>query len=226
MNYLFQEFINLSQNSLFEPILNFVTVFILAFTAYEGFKSLREISKANELKLLPLPIIFFKGKSLTGREITIKNVGEGTAYDIKIEDYYQILTDIQRLWKLQMKLTGTNVLIKNEERSLDIKFYENGKEGQAKEFLIFHLDPEETHERSNVRLFITYKNSSGVKYYCKIETGKNGLRILIPSKKIGIIDSLIMFLISLKSNLMIDFYRHIVWRYKKPYIAQPKNKLK
>lgn len=223
MNNFFNEIHSLFTSSLFTPVTNFVTVIVLAFTAHEGFRSARATSEANELSILPLLTLKFVGKPMRDRGITIKNIGYGVAYDIKIEKYLLFITDIQYLWELQLSIKGVNILEQNEEKQLFVKTFQNGKETDVKDFLIFHLDPDEDHERKQTGFFITFKNAKGNEYFLKITTGPNGLSFKIPPRKLNAAGIILMQYSNISTLLVYYFYK-ILWKFKKPYFAQPKRK--
>lgn len=210
---------------LFNPVINIATIIILALTAITGFLSIKRTSEANELSILPLLVIKFVGQAMKDRTIIIKNIGNGTAYDINIGRYVLIITDIQYLWELKARIKGVNVMEPGEKKKLLSTAFQNGKESDVKEFLIFHLDPEEEHEREPVGLFITFKNAKGIKYYEKIETGPDGLTIVIPPKRLNLYGSLIIWQSNFTTWFQLKYYKFL-WRFKKPYITQPKKEIK
>lgn len=210
--------------SLSDSSINFITIILLTLTAIAGFLSSWANAKANEIKLLPLPVIYFLGRIFKDRKILIKNIGYGVAYDIKVEDFVEILIDIQKIWLLKTNLVGVNYLENGAERSLENKLFENGKEISDKDFILFHLDPDEKHERKDVVLLITFKNAIGVKYYCRFSTGRKGLKIITPARRYTILTFIWIVFISLQSFLIQSIYKYIIWKLRKPYIAQPKMK--
>lgn len=203
---------------LFSPIVDFATVFILAVTAIEGFKSMRATSEANELRILPLLVIKFTGDNLQTRSMFIKNIGNGSAYDIKIDTFVTIVTDAHFVWELSMKVKGVNVFEPGEKKLLSCVGLQNGKVSGIKEFLIFHLDPKQEHSRKPTNIFITFKNSKGIKYYSRIETGQNGLTFTIPPKKLDIIGHLIIKFNNLTLWIQLRYFRFI-WKFKKSHIV-------
>ena len=102
-----------SSQKWFSPILNIFTVTALVFTAWEAFKSSRASSEANNLKLLPLLAIYFHYRQRNGHDtFTIKNLGEGVAYNITVYPWTLIFQDTQEILEINMSTTGTNILSK------------------------------------------------------------------------------------------------------------------
>ena len=156
---------------IFNPLISFLTVVILAWTAIEAFRGRRATAKSNELSLLPVLGIYFKGNSMRDRIIRIRNVGNGPAYSIKIDNYYLILDDIQKMWKMTLRVGGTNLLVPDEERDLEIKTWSNNKEVENKDFMIFALDPEGTDKIKRISIPIFFRNALGDNYYTVVEMG-------------------------------------------------------
>src|SRR3989344_3510281 len=146
MNY-WQNFLELSQQPFFPQLLSLVNVILIFLTALIMYLSWDADKKANELQLLPLLAIYFRGKALKDRIIKIRNIGKSPAYDIMIESFTTILTDVQHVWRLDLSLSGTNVLVTDEEKDLTIISTDNEKDTEMNDFMIFHLDPEENHKR-------------------------------------------------------------------------------
>lgn len=196
---------------LFTPLINFATVLILGFTAIEGLRSARASSESNELALLPLLVVKFVGQPIQNRGIAVKNVGHGTAYDVEIEKYVYVVTDARLIWELIMTIKGVNLLESGEERNLSIRALQNGRESGVGDFLVFHLDPEEEHERESVDLFITFKNAKGVKYYSRIRTGQRGLTLIIPPTRLDLWGVMTLKYSELKSNILVEFFK-VFWQ--------------
>lgn len=176
--------------------------------------------KANELQLLPLLAIYFRGNAMKDRKIRIRNIGKSPAYDIKIESFVNIIKDIQKVWRLDLSMEGTNVLVPDEEKDLTIKATSNGKNADMSEFMIFHLDPEEDHVRDRIALILTFRNAEGNYYYSKVETGIGGLFVK-PAKKLNLFGKLYLAYRGHNEKLLLAFYK-FKWKFTKPYIAQPK----
>lgn len=215
-----QQFIELSEQPYFPQLLSFLNVLLIFTTALVAYLSLKTAKKTNELQLLPLLAIYFKGHAMRDRKIRIRNIGKSPAYDIKIESYMTILTDIQHVWKLELFISGTNVLIPDEEKDLTIKATDNDKEANMSEFMVFHLDPEEEHKRDRVVLLLTFRNAEGNRYYSEIETGVGGLFVK-PAKRLNLLGKTYIAYRKYSEKLLLGFYK-FKWKFTKPYIAQPK----
>lgn len=224
---IWQSFIVESQKSYFTPTLNLLNIILIFATALVAYLSWRTAKKANEIQLLPLLALYFRsgspsGGSIKDTQIILRNISSTPAYDIKIDPYIQILTDIQNVWRLEMKVPATNVIIPGEKKILKVKATNNGKKSSIGEFIIFHLDPRQDHPRKNTDLFITFKNLQGKEFYSKITTGMGGL-FIAPAKLLNLIGEIRLSLSSFQSKVLMAYYQ-LIWKFKKPYFAQPKKK--
>lgn len=204
---------DITKNPIFNPIINFMTVVILAWTAIEAFRARRITAKSNELSLLPVLGIYFKGNSMRDRTIIIRNVGNGPAYSIRIEDYYLILDDIQKVWKMSLKVSGTNLLIPSEMRDLDIKTWSNDVEVENRDFMVFSIDPEGTKKLKRIAIPIKFKNALGERYYTMVELGYGGVEIKKPPSQILLLDQIYLYLISFETNLRVKWIK-FTWKFK------------
>lgn len=214
------KFLELSQQPFFPQILNLLSILLILLTAFVSFLSWRAARKANELQLLPLLAIYFKGKAIQDRKIRIRNIGKSPAYDIKIESFANIIRDIQHIWRLELFLSGTNVLVPDEEKDLTLKATDNGKAADMSEFMVFHLDPEEGHKRDRIGLLMTFRNAEGNCYYSEVETGPGGLFVK-PAKRLNFCGKLYIGYRKYSKKVLLSLYR-FKWRFTKPHIEQPK----
>jgi len=219
MDY-WQKLIELSKLPFFPQILNLLNVVLILITAFVSFLSWRAARKANELQLLPLLAIYFKGKSIHDRKIRIRNIGKSPAYDIKIESFANIIKDIQHVWRLDLSLSGTNVLIPDEEKDLTLKSTDNGKEADMGDFMVFHLDPEEEHKRDRIGLLMTFRNAEGNRYYSEVETGPGGLFVR-PAMRLNLSGKFYLNYRKLFERVLLTWYE-FRWRFTKPHFEQPK----
>jgi hypothetical protein len=219
MNY-WQSLLDLSQAVFFPQILNIVNVVLILLTVLVTYLSWHTAKRANELQLLPLLAVYFRGKALKDRTIRIRNIGKSPAYDIKIESYLNIIKDIQHVWRLDLSLSGTNVLVPDEEKDLKMRATDNGKEADMSEFMVFHLDPEEEHKRERVGLLLTFRNAEGNYYYSEVETGAGGLFIK-PARKYNLWGKAYVGYRQYSEKVLLKLYE-FKWKFTKPYIKQPK----
>lgn len=222
MNYSLN-ILELAQTPYFPQILNLLNVVLILITALVTYLSWRTARKANELQLLPLLAIYFRGKALKDRTIKIRNIGKSPAYDIKIESFTTILTDVQHLWRLDLSLGGTNVLVADEEKALTMMSTDNGKVADMNDFMIFHLDPDEDHERKRVDLLLTFRNAEGNSYYSEVETGMGGLFVK-PARRLNVLGKLYIGRRRHYEKLLLILYK-FKWKFTKPYIKQPRDRL-
>lgn len=211
-----QYFLELSKLSYFPQILNLLNIILILLTAVVSMLSWKAAKRANEIQLLPLLSIYFRGKSLHDRTIKIRNIGKSPAYDIKIESFINIVRDIHKVWKLDLSVRGTNVLIPEEERDLTLRATSNGENANMTEFMIFHLDPEEEHDRKRIELIMTFRNAEGNKYYSKMKTGRGGLYVQ-PAKRLNYWGLLYMSYCWCREKLLLNWY-NFLWKFTKPSI--------
>lgn len=222
MNY-WKQFLELSQQPYFPQLLSLMNIILIFLTVLIMYLSWSVAKKANELQLLPLLAIYFRGKALKDRVIKIRNIGKSPAYDIKIESFTTILTDVQHLWRLDLSLSGTNVLVADEEKDLTAISTDNGKITDMNDFMIFHLDPEEDHERKRVNLLLTFRNAEGNRYYSKVETGIGGLFVK-PPRRLNVLGKLYIGRRRYYEKLLLILHK-FKWKFTKPYIKQPRDRL-
>src|SRR5258708_17943277 len=138
MNMAINSLLKFIQSSTFLPVSNLITIILLALTTLAGFLASRAASIANKLKLLPFFIISFTNDT-KDINIKIKNLGEGVAFDLKIEPFILILTDHQDIFRLYLKIKDVNVLAKDEEKVLKSEVFENNKKMIHSDFLTIYL---------------------------------------------------------------------------------------
>jgi len=219
INY-WHKFVEISQLPYFTQILSLLNIILILVTVFVSYLSWKASIKANELQLLPLLAIYFRGKSMSDRKIRIRNIGKSPAYDVKIESFVNIVRDIQKIWKLDLYIAGTNVLVPDEEKDLTPRATSNGEKVNMSELMIFHLDPEENHKRNRIGLIITFRNAEGNNYYSKVETGVGGL-FISPAKRLNLTGNIYLKYGWCKEKLLLGWYL-LKWKYIKPHIAQPK----
>lgn len=199
--------------------LEIITLIVLAYTAWQAFRSSYATAKANELKLLPLLTIHL-GMNQYVDDFLIKNFGEGPALDIHIEPWILVLRDLQRMWELKMRLdSDVNILESKATKRVDYKFYSNGVEQTitAAQFMLVHLSPRHTGKLPRVTLTIRFKNALGERYFTDIETGRGGVNVKVPARKIRLRDE-IRFLLrfNLKTFVYLNGYKFF-WKIKDLY---------
>ncbi|MFA4827419.1 MAG: hypothetical protein WC596_04195 [Candidatus Shapirobacteria bacterium] len=219
MDY-WQKFIELSQQPYFPQALSLLNIVLIFTTALVAYFSWKTANKANELQLMPLLAVYFKGIAMKDRKIRIRNIGKSPAYDIKIESFVNIVRDIQKVWRLDLSMTGTNILVPDEERDLKIESTSNGVTADMAEFIIFHLDPEAEHKRDRIGLLLTFRNAEGNYYYSRVETGFGGLK-MFPAKKLNIIGKMYVCYRKYSEMVLLSWYR-LKWKFTNPHIEQPK----
>lgn len=199
---MWSNFVESTQQPFFIPVLSFLNVVMVFLTGLVMLLAWIASKKANDLQLLPLLTIYFRGRALTNREIRIRNIGNGPAYNIKIEPFFYLIQDAQAIWKLTFDVPGSNVLIPVEERTLKLTTTIDDKKTEDRDFLVFTLDPEEDHERKRIKLAITFMNAEGNNFYTVIETGIGGLVTIKPASRLNIWVGV---------SLLIGKIREVLW---------------
>ncbi|HCR36493.1 hypothetical protein A2130_01905 [Candidatus Woesebacteria bacterium GWC2_33_12] len=211
-NYL----LRLSSISLPDSSINLITLILLSLTAIAGFLSNKRTSEANELSTLPLLVIKPTGKTLGDLEYLIKNIGNGSAYNIKIEKILHVYLKDQKIHEFEFLIKGVNVIERGEKKVLVANSYSNGEINKdLSEFMKFSIDPREEHKRPQDKFFITFKDARGINYYSRIRTGSRGLTFLIPPKKINMKGYLIIIHNEIY-KLLLKIYAKSIWKLRKP----------
>lgn len=213
-----QNFSNLLNYELTDKHVQFLTLALLFFTTVAGFLSNWATAKANELKLLPLLVFYFRGEFNVDRSIYLKNTGYGSAYNIEISPYTLFLVDIQKIYTLFFSVPGTNLISPNDAE-IPLKIVAKKDDGTIvdKDLLQFHLDPDQEHKRSPVKIDIVYKNAAGNTYYQRFETGEKGLLIKQAPIKMGVLTRLYLLKEKSIGGLLRFYYSSFVWKLRKPY---------
>lgn len=138
---------------------------------------LKKVSEEQkELSMLPLFAVYFRGKKGTKKKFRIRNIGNGVAFDINIDRTRWTIT-ADKVIHLKLRLSGTNVLIPEEERDLENKVLVNGRENSDLSMVV-HFD--EDFANRDYKLVIKFKNILGIEYKSIIRAGKSGISILQP----------------------------------------------
>lgn len=219
MNY-WKIFTSFAKDPNFAPLISLFNTILIFATALVTYFAWRTAKKANEIQLLPLLAIYFKGRTFHDRKIVISNIGKTPAYDIKIESFTLVLTDIQNIWKLDLSIGGTNILIPKEVKDLETKAMNNGKPASVGDFMTYYLDPQEEHIRKRIQMVLRFKNAEGKNYYCKIDTGLGGLFVK-SAKRLIFIRYLYLYLRKFREIIFIQRHKFL-WKFTKPHIARKK----
>ncbi len=216
MNMAINSLLKFIQSSTFLPVSNLITIILLALTTLAGFLASRAASIANKLKLLPFFIISFTNDT-KDINIKIKNLGEGVAFDLKIEPFILILTDHQDIFRLYLKIKDVNVLAKDEEKVLKSEVFENDKKMIHSDFLTIYLKPNFNDHLKKVGLVVIFKNALGDKYFSVVETSSEGINVQVPPKRLDIFGYLWLYYRRLREFVWIKVWQ-LIWHFRKPYI--------
>ncbi len=204
-----KEIILLMQQYWFTPLTNLLTVAILAITAWEGFKTSRATSDSNKLKLLPLLGLYFYHQRNGGDSFKIKNLGQGVAYDIRIDPWILILQDIHEIIEFKMKISGTNILPKDEEKEVTTEVYENSKKSNLDKGVALAI----MRGLHTSGILIEFKDSTGKNCACKISISNNDVNILKPAYRTNFMSNFIVrnyqiFIVNVKIALEQFLWKH------------------
>ena len=94
INNIWNQFVFLSQQPYFAPLLNFASVIVLFITGVVTFLSWRAANHANEIQMLPLLSVYFRGKFLKDRRVRVRNIGKYPAFNIKIESFTNCISAV------------------------------------------------------------------------------------------------------------------------------------
>ena len=197
----------------FERWIGVLNIVILAWTAIEAKRSAVASSKATELKLLPLIVLHYKkGSGSEGESYVIENLGEGVAHNIRIDPPTLIFTDTQEIWEFRMKIPGTNILSKGENKIIDMKTIINTREKYFDVFARYAL------HAFKFSPIIKFSNVFGEKYYVKVKIKSDFIEILIPTHKIGIADNISFIFDRAYTTVQKLWYIKVIWPFKKSHI--------
>lgn len=202
--------------------LDYITVAVLIWTAIATARAAKASAESNDLRLMPFLGVYFKG-AFDNKKFYLKNIGESLAYDIKVEPWKLMLTDVHVVWELKGSLKGINVLSKGEEVEVDVKAYENGKLTN-KELLMFTISPELDEEidhkiKTRAHLYITFRDGRSHQYYMLVLSGRDGTWVVIPPRKITWRTRIILFYhLTVRDFLLSNWYKFL-WRLNKPHIG-------
>lgn len=191
----------------FNPILGAFTTLVALFTALAAFNSARAASEANEIKLLPILAIYFSNKT-SRYQFSIRNLGEGPAFNIQITPWTVLLTDLKQIWELKMSILNTNLIPSKEEELINYKSLINGKEVNVSDIMAAHLHPETSSNLPRVTVTITFTNALRHKYFTYIELGKEGPKVLIPSRRLDW-NTMLIF----KFNALKEYIKLLWWKF-------------
>lgn len=200
----------------FSPIVSALTIPILAWTAWEALKTSKATSDANNLKLLPLLGIYFYRRRDGDEYFKIKNLGEGVAYNIKIDPWTLIMQDTQEIIDFKMSMPGTNILTKDEEKEIDTEVYINGaKSTMSSGMIIAYLRGLNT-----TGIQIQFKDATGRKCACLINISEKKVHILKPTYRLNFYSMInIWYGLKIQRFLKLELERFF-WRFEKRKIGK------
>ncbi len=172
----------------FVLVLTLITVAVYAWLTL----GLKKISNQQlKLSLMPLPVVYLKGRDSRGRLETffrVKNIGSAPALNIEFEEFNLHFKDnlagrnIDENYKYILKMTNPNVLDKGEERELLSESFKNDQPMGSGFSLSTYLDPR--FSDMEIPLTLKYQDITGRSYSIKIGFGSAKLKIIKFPKEI------------------------------------------
>ena len=147
------------------------------WVACETLKLRQLTSKQIEIQIAPVLIIYFRENP---DRITVRNVGQGVAFDIKFEKITIFFEEIKKKADYDLRIYDPPILISSEERKVQGSMYLEGKEiskgitkdGDGTVWLI------PKYANASFEFIISYFDMQKNKYESKVATGKKGVRLL------------------------------------------------
>lgn len=118
------------------------------------------------------PLLIFE---INGNNFFIRNVGNGAALNISMDDLRIFVKDTPKRNVLQLVFEEVNTLESKDRKQLTFRNYQDGKETSAD--ISPYLNPK-YQKKSNQIFILLYTNTVGIRYYTKFRTGKDGIRVL------------------------------------------------
>ena len=192
-------------------VINAITLPLLAWTAIATSRASKAASENNDLQLLPLLAIYFHYDGPDTHRFTIRNLGEGVAYDIKIDNWTLILQDVHEIIDCKMSIHGTNILPPGEGYEKEITFDVTVNEERlsaAKSMMIRSL------QSYAVRIQIQFKDARGRRWITVIQTTDTTVNILEPSRRLGLFLSLrVWYLWHIQRICKLEIEKFL-WKYE------------
>lgn len=168
---------------------------IAAFAAYQAAKSAKATAQANVQAVLPILTLKYVQDqgSLTGH-VLIKNTGHGQAFNISIPKYKMYLHEpnipaFNVTTELQLRAIPDD-LEPGQERRLASDERESGEPVHGRGFLTMII----VGGSKRLRVPIRYKDIAGNKYITYVETGRNYVRVIRPSRRFKLLEKLRYYL--------------------------------
>lgn len=147
------------------------------WVAYETLKLRKLTSKQIEIQIAPVLVVYFRENP---ERITVRNVGQGVAFDVKFEKITIFLEDVKKEAKYDLNLYDPPVLIPDEERKIKGAMYLNGEEilkGTTRdENGTVWLIPK--YASADFEFVISYFDMQKNKYISKVSAGRKGVKLL------------------------------------------------
>lgn len=198
------------QTPWFEGLANLLTITLLSLSFFVTIRALRLNAQANELQLLPIPIIVYRHDNKGVKRFVMKNIGNGPAFMIRVVFNEVFFMDTQRRWKIELNLPRLRSLEKGEKRIMEINLFENGVQKEISDFTATAI--------RSLRLENTvyFTNAMSEGYYIKITTGYDMIEF-DPPVKLNIINKSILFFEQHTWPIRIRVQHWYVKKTKKPH---------
>ncbi len=168
-------------------VLSAVAVIVAAYAASQAARSARAASQANIQAVLPvLTIQYIPDRGTLGGHVNIRNTGHGHAFTIRIPTYTMYLlwpNVLLRAPRIDLKLRAVpDDLAPGQELQLVAEGSENGKPTENRSFLTGII----MSGSRKLRVPIRFSDVAGNMYITYVETGRNSVRVIKPSRKFTI----------------------------------------
>ena len=163
-----------------------ITAIILGITAWLIYKytratlDLRDTARNEiELSMLPLLVFEFDRSNETDYVMKIRNMGKGPALNIDVSSF--TLKAEGKIYRADFRLEDYDILSPDDSKELKEIVYVNDEEMHGHSLLPYiHPHFAENNYEFNLR----FDNSLGISYKTIIKTGKRGISILTPPKRL------------------------------------------
>lgn len=146
-----------------------------SWVAFETLKLRRLTSKQVDLQMAPILVIYFRENP---RRITVKNIGQGVAFDVKFEKVTLVLEGIRKIAEYKLKIDNPPILIPKEERRVRGQMFLNGNEilkGAPGDGTVW-LDPK--YSLADFEFVLSYSDMEKRTYNSKVSAGINDVKLL------------------------------------------------
>ncbi len=184
-------------------LLSMLTFLVLFLTLYMSLKAIKEANRANILTALP--ILKFK-YDFKASQISLENVGIGTAIDVRIDPFYHgAINDISNTKKpaiSTLKFNLVNIIKSGETIILDSSpsMIDGLINDRVLKFSMFNS--------SKAMFFnLRFKDISGKKFILKIKIKQQSVEVVTFPKEFGMYQKIIFIISTIQDNIILKYNR-------------------